>query len=171
MNLIKTWKKVCALVKKDKDLQAQIDNLPKEYFIKSLLSPNDIHNNGNVVDFASDERVDTGWSRTANAFAYTGSSDHVIGYVNINAPDVGVSNYWSRPKIRILRGADPIAVIDDLVMQQNGAYDGDATINGNFIDVTPGVDPTYTFEWFDKENRTATLIPEPFSSITLKAIK
>lgn len=133
------------------------------------LTSADVHNNGAVVQM-TDKLLDSGWTRTANVVTYTGTPNFVEGIVTINAPDVGVSNYWARPKLRIIRGGDVIAVLDDLVMQQNGAYDGDFTLNAQFFDKTPGVNPTYTFEWFDKENRTATLAPETFSQIAMKAV-
>lgn len=130
--------------------------------------PVDIHNNGTAVQL-TDKTLDAGWSRAANVIAFTGTADKVTGHISLNAPDSGVSNYWSRPKLRVLRGGAVIAVIDDLVMQQNGAYDGDATLNGQFFDKQPGANPAYTFEWFDKENRTSTLIPATFSQLALTA--
>ena len=128
----------------------------------------DIHNNGSVVSL-TDKVLDSGWSRSANVVTYTGEPEKVTGYITINAPDGGVSNYWARPKLRVLRGGNVIAVIDDLVMQQTGAYDGDATLNGVFFDKQPPANPAYTFEWFDNDNRTATLPPETFSQIALVA--
>ena len=159
-------------------LQDQIDSIntntvdvDRSLFIQSTVAPDDIHNNGSVVLFSGDVRVDANWSRTANVFTYTGNPNAVIGRISLNAVDNGASSYWSRPKLRVLKGGNIIAVIDDLVMQQNGAYDGDATINGSFVDATPGTNPSYTFEWFDKENRTATLAVQTFSNITLQAIE
>lgn len=128
----------------------------------------DIHNNGAIVQM-TDKVLDAGWSRSANTVTYTGTPEKVTGYVTINAPDAGVSNYWARPKLRVSRGGTVVAIIDDLVMQQNGAYDGDATLNGVFFDKQPGANPAYTFEWFDNDNRTATLPPISESQISLEA--
>lgn len=132
------------------------------------LTTDDIHNNGSVVAMV-DDLLDSGWARVANVVTFTGTPEKVKGYVSINAPDGGASNYWARPKLRVIRGGDVIAVIDDLVMQQTGAYDGDATINGVFFDKQPGQNPAYTFEWFDQDARTATLPPVNFSQIALEA--
>lgn len=134
------------------------------------LTTADIHNNGAVVGLV-DQTLETGWSRTANQVTYSDTPDKVIGHISVNASDTGASNYWSRPKLRVVRGGATIAVLDDLVMQANGTYDGDATITGSFIDKTPGTNPTYTFEWFDQENRTATLTPNAHSRIALSATK
>lgn len=128
----------------------------------------DIHNSGAVV-LMTDKVLDAGWSRAANVVSYAGTPEKVKGYVTVNAPDGGASNYWSRPKLRVFRSGNVIAVIDDLVMQQNGAYDGDATVNGVFFDKQPGANPSYTFEWFDQDNRTATLPATGFSQIALEA--
>lgn len=128
----------------------------------------DIHNNGAVVNLTN-KVLDTEWSRAANVVTFTGTPDKVKGYVSINAPDSGASNYWSRPKLRVSRGGNVIAVIDDLVMQQNTAYDGDGTLSGVFFDKSPGANPSYTFEWFRKDNRISTLLPETFSQIALEA--
>lgn len=57
-----------------------------------------------------------------------------------------VSAYWARPKIRIIRNGTIIAVMDDLVMQAVGTYDGDFTLSGVFYDKNPGKNPSYTFE-------------------------
>lgn len=129
----------------------------------------DIHNNGTVVSLTN-KVLDAGWSRVANVVTYTGTPNKVIGYVSLNAPDGGASNYWARPKLKVLRGGNIIAVLDDLVMQQNGAYDGDTTINGVFFDKNPGANPAYTFEWFDQDNRTATNPPNGFSQLALEAV-
>lgn len=64
-----------------------------------------------------------------------------------------------------------VAVLDDLVMQAVGTYDGDFTLHGTFLDYQPGVNPSYTFEWFDKETRTATLTPADYSQVAMKAIE
>lgn len=128
----------------------------------------DIHNSTPIVAM-TDKVLDAGWSRAANVVTYTGTPEKVEGYISISAPDSGASNYWARPKLRVLRGGNVIAIIDDLVMQQNGAYDGDAVINGVFFDKQPGVNPAYTFEWFDQENRTATLPARAESQIALVA--
>ena len=129
----------------------------------------DIHNNGSLVEMREKLDPDNKFEQDGGTIKYDGEPLKVKGYVSINAPDGGASNYWSRPKLRISRGGVTIAVIDDLVMQQNGAYDGDATVNGVFFDLMPGANPAYLFEWFDKENRTATLPPEEFSQIALEA--
>ena len=145
------------------------ESLQRPAFITSSLSTSDIHNNGALVSFEEDKRKDEVWSRNNNIFTHTGPANNVTINVSINAVDGGASNYWSRPKLRLLRNDEVIAVFDDLVMQQNNAYDGDATFSALFIDTTPEDSPSYKFEWFDKENRTATLIPQPYSQITLKA--
>ena len=129
----------------------------------------DIHDNGNVVQM-QDKVLDAGFSRAANVVTYTGAPDSVRINISINAADAGASNHWSRPKIRILRDSAIIAVFDDLVMQDSGAYAGDSTIEGYFLDKNPPANPAYTFEWFDEDGRTATLIPEAFSQIALTAI-
>lgn len=129
----------------------------------------DIHNNGSVV-FFTDKILSPEWSRVNNVITYTGTPAKVKGYVSLNAPDSGASNYWARPKLRVSRGGNIIAVLDDLVMQQNGAYDGDATINGVFFDNNPGSNPDYTFEWFDQDNRTSTTLPLDFSQLALEAV-
>jgi len=137
--------------------------------ISSSLRAVDIHNNGAVVQLGSNNRVDDGWSRANNVFKYSGETNYVEIVININAVDSGSSNYWSRPKLRVLKDGDILGVIDDLVMQQNGAYDGDATYADILIDEIISTDPVYTFEWFDKETRTSTLVPEDYSKIVLKA--
>ena len=129
----------------------------------------DIHNNGPLVEMREKLDPDNKFEQDAGTIKYDGEPLKVKGYITINAPDGGASNYWSRPKLRVSRGGTVIAILDDLVMQQNGAYDGDATINGVFFDLMPGANPAYLFEWFDKENRTATLPPEDFSQIALEA--
>lgn len=128
----------------------------------------DIHNNGAAVQMV-DDVLDAGWARTANQVTFLGVPEKVTGFISVSAPDAGASNYWSRPKMRVSRNGTQIAIIDDLVMQQNGTYDGDAVINGVFFDKSPGNNPTYTFEWFDQENRTATLPPRGESQIALEA--
>lgn len=139
------------------------------------LTDTDIHpadganvNTGSPIGMA-DKVLDAGWSRAANVVTFTGAPEKVKGYITINAPDAGASNYWSRPKMRVSRGGTVIAILDDLVMQQTGAYDGDATINGVFFDKTPPANPAYTFEWFDQEARTSTLPPIAESQIALEA--
>lgn len=133
------------------------------------LTNSDIHNNGALVQF-TDKVLDAGWSRAANVVTFAGDPVFVEGILTINASDGGASNYWARPKMRVIRGGNVIAVLDDLVMQQTGAYDGDFTLLGTFFDKAPGANPAYTFEWFDKENRTATLRPEAFSQLAMKAV-
>jgi len=137
--------------------------------IVSQLSNVDIHNNWNQVQFAWDSRIDTWWSRSTNIVTYTWSPDIVEWLVEINAEDEWASNYRARTKIRVIKWWNIIAVIDDLVMQQTWAYDWDATLNWSFVDEDPWNNPSYTFEWFDEDNRTATLIPNEFSNITLQA--
>lgn len=138
--------------------------------IQSYLEQINIHDNGSLVVFAGDTRVDTGWARGGNIFKYNGSPDYVEGIIAVNAFDDGASNNWTRPKLKVLKNDEIIYVIDDLVMQDTRAYDGDATIAGTFVDAIPGKNPVYTFEWFDDENRISTLVPEKFSNITLKAV-
>ena len=135
----------------------------------SYLNGSDIHNNGAVVGFASDD-LDTGWTRTANVFSYAGTADEVQITVNIFANDTGASNYWSRPSLRISDGAGVVAEIDDLVMQQNGQYSGNCNISGS-VTLKNQINPSYIFEWFDSDNRTSTLTPIPSSHIALKATK
>lgn len=146
-------------------------NAEETHIIQSTLWAVDIHNNWAVVQFTWDVRSDAWWNRTNNQFTYTGSPDHVRWKIEINAEDVWASNFWSRPKIRILKWWNVIAVIDDLVMQITGAYDWDATVNWTFLDVDPWVNPVYTWEWFDKDNRTATLEPTPISNICMEAVE
>lgn len=128
----------------------------------------DIHNNGLIVDML-DKVLDSGWARSSNVVTFTGEPDKVKGYITISAPDNGASSYWARPKLRVIRGGNVIAIVDDLVMQANTTYDGDAVLNGVFFDKSPGVNPSYTFEWFRQENRTATLPPRSESQIALEA--
>ena len=110
-------------------------NLPTEDVDQTLdatfnLAAVDIHNNGAVVQMV-DNTLDAGWVRTANQVSYLGTApENVKGFISISAPDSGASQYWSRPKLRVLRNGVQIAIIDDLVMQQTGLYDGDAVING-----------------------------------------
>lgn len=134
------------------------------------LTTADIHNNGQVVQF-TDKVLEAGWSRSANVISYSGNPYAVNMNLSINAADVGASAYWARPKIRIIRNGTIIAVMDDLVMQQTGAYNGDFTLSGVFYDKKPGTNPSYTFEWFDEENRTATLRPETYSQISMIAVE
>lgn len=128
----------------------------------------DIHNNWSTV-ILNNKILDTWFSRTNNAVSYTGEPEKMDIRISLNAEDTGASNYWSRPKMRILRWGNIIAVFDDLVMQQNGAYDGDATLTWSFIDKQPWANPVYTFEWFDEDARTATLTPNDFSQLSLTA--
>lgn len=128
----------------------------------------DIHNNGELVEMA-DLKLDGSWSRELNVVSYIGSPFKVTGMVSVNAPDNGSSNYWSRPKMRIRNGSRTVAIIDDLVMQQNSAYDGDAVLNGVFYDHEPSENPSYTFEWFRKDNRVSTLPPNAESIIAITA--
>lgn len=139
--------------------------------IQSKLLDEDIHNNGNVVKFASNTTVDAGWNRVGNTFSYNGSPNIVRAIFAINADDTGASNYWARPKISVTKNGQIIAVLDDLAMQATNNYDGDATINGLFSDNLPGANPSYTVEWFREDNRTATLTPNPHSCITFEAIE
>lgn len=130
----------------------------------------DIHNNETEVKFF-EVHVDEGWKFTNNKVSYSGHPNKVRGTFSINCFDEGSSNYWSRPKVRVLRDGEIIAIIDDLVMQQNRAYDGDATINGSFIDKLPTENPEYTFEWFRKDNRVSTIPPQSYSRLTLEAVE
>lgn len=149
----------------------ELMNVDSTKVIQSQLDIDDIHNNGAVVQFASDITVESGRSRVANVFTYTWEPKRVNIKPQINAEDVWVSNYRARVKMRILRNGVVIWVLDDLVMQQNTAYDGDATPNGMITDTQPWVNPVYTLERFDEEARTATLQPENFSNVCLEAIE
>lgn len=128
----------------------------------------DVHNNGTVVQFTT-KSIDSWFLRVWNTVSYAGTPDKIQIQVSLNALDSGASNYWSRPKMRVIRWGNVIAVFDDLVMQQDGAYDGDFTLVWSFLDKQPWANPSYTFEWFDKENRTATLIPASYSQLSLTA--
>ena len=151
---------------------AKMDELPGTMeIIESSLSPSDIHNNGALVQFSGETRADQNWSRANNIFSYAGTPDIVEVNFNIHALDTGASNYWARPKLRVLKNGVIDFVIDALAMQDNTAYDGAVTFTGEYKDVNPGLNPIYTFEWFDNEARTATLTPESFSRITLNAIQ
>lgn len=130
--------------------------------------PIDIHNNGVIVQLV-DKVLDFGFSRVSNIITYNGTPEKINIDISLNAADLGASSYWGRPKIRVIRNGNIIAVFDDLAMQQTGTYNGDATITGSFVDKNPPANPSYTFEWFDEENRTATLIPESFSQLSLVA--
>lgn len=132
------------------------------------LASNDIHNNGGVVQFAS-HQLDPNWSRSNNTFTYAGSPDVVEITVNISAGDTGVSNYWGRPALRISNSTGTVlGEMDDLAMQQNGAYSGDVQITGVVVIKSP-TDLSFIFEWFDRDNRTSTLTPIPSSHVALKA--
>lgn len=134
---------------------------------QSLFKSQDIHNQGPLVEFDSDIVMGgaSNWNRVSNVFTYSGQPEYVKGEVQINAPQVvGNNSFWAKPKIRVLKGGVIIAVIDKLVMVESNAHDGDATINGSFTDAAPGVNPSYTFEFFDKDNRLATKLPIPGSS-------
>ncbi len=133
-------------------------------------SEDDIHDNGSLVKLV-DKDLDDEFSREDNIVTVKGEYAEVEGIISLNAPDKGVSTHWSRPKMRVTRNDTVIAVWDDLVMQQTGAYDGDATIVGGFIDKNPGEDPAYKFEWFDQDNRRSTIIPTEFSQLALRVRK
>lgn len=149
----------------------QITDVDRSRDAALFIGPADIHNALPVVAFVGDD-LDAGWSRVANVVSFTGQAKKVRGTVNINAPDSGVSNYWSRPKLRVTEATTgKTFIMDDLVMQQNTAYDGDATFQGSFVHKGPLTNPSYTFEWFDKDNRTATLIPIADSQIVLEAVQ
>lgn len=139
-----------------------------QYDATFWLTTADIHNNWPVV-WLTNKVLDTGFSRSSNVVSYSWTPEKTQIQVSINATDTGASSYWARPKLRILRGWNIIAVFDSLVMQQTGAYDWDATIVWSFLDKQPGANPSYTFEWFDKDARTATLTPASYSQISLTA--
>lgn len=130
---------------------------------------NSLDNNPTPLEF-EDKQADDKWSRELNEITFSGEPRKVRGYISIRANDTGESNFFSRPKLRVSRNGVEIDVIDDLVMQQSSAYDGDAIINGIFFDEKPGANPKYKFEWFDNGRRTATLTPTDASRISLEAI-
>jgi len=160
-------------------LQAQIDNMimpSGTSFVDTsevaigYLSNSDIHNNGATLSFASDV-LEGGWTRSGNVFSNSSSPDAFEFFANIYAEDVGASNYWARPAMRIVDGDGTIiGQMDDLAMQQNGAYSGSVQITG-FCRVNNPASSDFTFQWFDMENRTATLAPIVSSQVVLKAIK
>lgn len=128
----------------------------------------DFHNNGTVVALTN-KTLGAGWSRASNVITYTGTPEKVIGYVSLSALN-GAGNYWARPALRVSRGATVVAVIDDLAMQLNGNYSGDAAINGVFFDNNPPANPAYTFTWFDNDNRTYSGLPATYSQLALSAV-
>jgi len=136
----------------------------------AYLDGSDIHNNGPVVNFASDD-LGSGWNRSANVFEYTGPCDAIIITANIAATDTGASSYWGRPSLRITNGdGDIVGEMDDLAMQQNGAYSGNVQITGT-INIKNPSNKEFTFTLFDTDNRTSTLTPIPSSHVALKAVK
>ena len=150
--------------------------LDQTYDATYLVVGDDIHPEDNSLDNKptplefEDKQVDDKWSRELNEITFDGEPKKVRGFISIRAIDDGVSNFWSRPKLRVSKNGVEIDVLDDLAMQQNTAYDGDAVINGIFYDESPGANPKYTFEWFDNDRRTATLKPTEASRISLEAI-
>lgn len=128
----------------------------------------DFHNNGTVVALTN-KTLGAGWARASNVITYTGSPEKVIGYVSLSALN-GAGNYWARPALRVSRGATVVAVIDDLAMQLNGNYSGDAAINGVFFDHNPPANPAYTFTWFDNDNRNYSGLPATYSQLALSAV-
>ena len=141
---------------------------PSEYAELSLTAT-DIHNNGAAVGLVVEE-LSPNFAVAGSTVAFTGTPDRVEFVIAITATDQGASSYWNKPSLRVMNGAVIVFEVGDLGMQQNGAYSGDVHINGSFVDTAPGANPVYTFAWFDKDNRTATLIPEPFSLIRLSAV-
>lgn len=159
-------------------LQSQIDNLPvsngtvevdQTEVSLAYIGTSDIHNNGSVVDISSDD-LSTNFTRSSNAISYTGTTADITITANIYAEDTGASSYWSRPSLRISNGSGVVGQFDDLGMQQNGSYSGSVQITG-VVDIKGSDADTFTFEWFDGDNRTATLTPIPSSHIAIKATR
>lgn len=152
--------------------QSQVE-VDKSYYIQSTLSPVDIHDNGSLVQISADNRVAATWERTANEYTYNAidNADVVKISVNIKAIDAGASNYWAKPQLRVFKNNTIIANFGDLAMQQNTAYSGDILLPGYHVDVSAQTGDVYRFEWYDNDNRIATLIPTIESTITLEAIE
>ncbi len=62
-----------------------------------------------------------------------------------------------------------VGQMDDLAMQQNGAYSGNVQITGTIVINEPS-NTAYTFELFDTDNWTSTLTPIPSSHIAITAM-
>lgn len=112
-----------------------------------------------------------GWSSSANTFTYTGAPKKIVVDFNIRATDEGASNYWAKPILRITETVSGrVFWVDELAMQDNTAYDGTVVFDGSFVHLNPPSNPSYTFDWYTEENRTATLIPDTNSRIVLEAV-
>lgn len=161
-------------------LQAQvsaIDNPTYEY-AEMFFDQQDIHPNdgGGVATFVSagqfsSNTVEGDWSISNNVAKYAGKPKVINVDVNLRAQDTGASNFWARPVIRVTESVSgKIFWFGDLAMQDSTAYDGSVYISGSFKHLDPPANATYTFEYFNEENRTATLIPDVGSSVVLEAI-
>lgn len=162
-----------ALCKRILDLETKVN--PE--FAELFFSQDDIHPNdgGGVAPDAQpasflSNTVEGGWSVAANTASYSGSVKVIKGNINLLALDTGTSNYWSKPIIRVTENVSGrVFYLEELAMQDNSAYDGSVYFDGSFVHLNPPINPNYVIEYFSKENRTATLTPQPNSSLVFEA--
>ena len=162
---IELWKRVC-------DLQERKPEFAELFFSTDDIHPDDgggVADNAQPASFVSNT-AEGGWSVSGNVAAYTGSPKLIRGNINLVALDTGVANYWAKPIIRVTETVSGRQFyFEELVMQSNTAYDGTAYYDGSFVHLSPPANPVYVVEYFNRENRTATLTPEVNSSLVLEA--
>lgn len=152
--------------------ESKVVDLNGSFYGKCNFASVDIHNNGALAQLTNPV-VEGGWAQGADIFAYTGTPAAVKIFVNMLAIDAGASNYWARPKLLIeeITGSGWQATMDNLAMQATGNYDGDFVLADVAVHAFPPPNPRYQFSWYDKDNRTATLIPETYSQIVVEAVQ
>lgn len=165
---------LCARIKTLEDVQT---NSEKPEFAELFFSTDDVHpdDGGGTADNAQpasfiSNTVEGGWSVAANIASYAGSAKVIKGSINMAALDTGAANYWAKPIVRVTETVSGrVFYLEELAMQTNGAYDGTVYFDGSFVHLNPPVNPAYVVEYFNRENRTATLTPEAGSSLVLEA--
>ena len=163
---------LCARVK-----ALEESNAAKPEFAELFFDENDIHPNdggGSAPDaqpasFASNT-TQGGWSVAGNVASYTGTAGVVRGNISLRALDTGPSNYWAKPIVRVTETVSGREFyLEELAMQTTGAYDGSVYFDGSFVHLNPPANPSYVVEYYNIENRTATLTPQADSSIVFEA--
>lgn len=129
----------------------------------------------------TETRADGGWTVSPalpphNDVAYLGAApaDYVTGTIAIQWLQSGAgSNFWARPEyiVENVTTGTRIAAASDLYMVDSATYSSQGTPSVSWIDPAPGVNPVYRITMENAENRTANMIAQPNSQITLTAVR
>lgn len=147
-------------------------------FCEASFTQDDIHPNdgggtapnAQAANFASDT-MEGSWSRAGATITYGGQAKVITLDINMRAQDTGASNYWAKPILRVTEQVSGrVFWLEELEMQDNTAYDGSVYYDGSFRHLNPPANPRYLFEWFNEENRTATLTPDEDGVIVFEAL-